>query len=213
MNDFQQELASKKPPFFLDLLDERAYTLFQSGAYDLNIIGIRHPEPKVDLFNDLLAVVYLSPEYTWQAETFPITTLPGKFMLQHPPNDHLGTAILKEGQWRGLWTIDKHKNQYKALCQRGGHCQLIRDRNKDGKYDFHGPIQDSYHNGINLHRASAHWKNPEQVPLESLNVARWSAGCQVMPYSDHFDRVMWLARKQYLWGLGNGYSYSLLPTS
>ena len=47
------------------------------------------------------------------------TTLPGLYWLENPMNSK-GCAILKEGQYKGVYEIDLHNGKYEAICQRLG---------------------------------------------------------------------------------------------
>jgi hypothetical protein len=127
-----------------------------------------------------------------------MTADPGLTYLQRPIAT-LGTAILKPGQYRGMWQMGMHQSRYRALVQRGP-CTVIRDNNRDGLLDD-GPVEETGYFGINLHHARDRGV--------TTDVANWSAGCQVLADREEFDLVMSLcalgaARH------GNTFTYTLL---
>ena len=120
---------------FQKILARKGYAFFTKGEYNLNIIGVRHKGAKVtNHFDDCLVVIYNTGNEKNVKRVFTCTTLPGKKAMEHPVNV-VGTAILKEGQYRGCWRIGYHKGKYKALCQYKP-VTVYRDGNKDDKFDF-----------------------------------------------------------------------------
>ena len=176
-----------------------------SGAYDLNLFGIRSPERRANAFDDLLGCAYREREDSgWVVRFWPATTDPGSPYLRDPMN-RAGTAILAAGQYRGAYRIGKHRGEYDALVQ-SGPVKVYRDDNRDDLLDFDGdPVEGVF--GINLH-ASA--QNPHG-DARSTQVGKWSAGCQVHATQRGFDEMMVLARKQQEYHPGwLTYSYTLL---
>ena len=124
-------------------------------------------------------------------------------MEQHlNPTNSKGVAILKAGQYRGVWQLDMHRGKYIALCQRGAMVTVWRDRNKDGVADHVNA--DTGWFGINCHRAHANHL------VESTKY--YSAGCQVIRSPADWARLLSLCRLQAENGLGSSYSYTLLET-
>lgn len=178
-----------------DALKRKDAPLF-SGELNLNIIGIRSADTQANTFNDVLAVLY-QVDGKWKTEFFPCTTDPGTYYREHAINAK-GTAILKPGHYRSCWQIGAHRGQYKALVQRG-LMTVYRDNNADKNMDLQD--EESGYFGINLHRASRNGY--------TLQVDRWSAGCQVLANMDDFKRLMELVNlsaKKY----GSRFSYTLL---
>lgn len=173
------------------------YKWFDDGDYNLNLIGIRAPNREAGTFDDLFAVGFRQGGVPIVL-CFPCTTDPGKRYLQSPlvPS---GTAILAPGQYRGMWQIGMHRSKYAALVQRGP-CTVYRDNNRDGILDD-GPVAETGYFGINLHRAS-----PSQ---RAIDVADWSAGCQVIPDPADFDLIMAIA-SQGARHHGNNFTYTLI---
>lgn len=178
------------------------YVIFENDKKPLNLnyVGIRDSS-SVNTFNDLF-VMFWKYRGNWSYFMRPGTTDPGTYWLEHPSNPH-GTAILKEGQYRGAWKLGKHQGKYDALVQRK-EVAVIRDGNKDGVLDLDSGYVDMGFFGINHHRANA--KN------ESVQVDKWSAGCQVTANPNLYDIFIQLCKESAeVWG--EGITYTLLNTN
>lgn len=183
---------------FKKTLEKKGYAFFTKGDYNLNIIGIRHDGNRVtNHFDDCIAVIYNNGNKENITRIFKCTTLPGKKAMEHPVNV-VGTAILKEGQYRGAYKIGKHKGQYTALVQ-SKPLPVYRDGNKDDVFDFKPHYIDNGIFGINIHKAGN----------SSVLVDGWSYGCQVFQSASDFSSFMALvnkAAKIY----GNSFTYTLI---
>jgi hypothetical protein len=176
----------------------KGYKVFNSQNHDLNIVGIRSAEMQANKFDDLLVVFYRQGD-SWCVNYFPCTTDPGTYWLENPMTG-LGTAILKAGQYRGVFQIGKHQNRYKALVQRKP-VTVIRDPDRDTTLDLGSTIEETGFFGINLHCAG--WKK------QSLMVDKWSAGCQVV--ANWWDFMILLALCDAgAAAHGNSFTYTLL---
>lgn len=188
INQLKQICQSKDYRFFMD----------QSKNFNLNIFGIRTADSSVNTFNDWIVVVWKYNE-VWNKLQFRCTTDPGLYWLNNPGNVN-GTAIVKPGQYRGLWQIGKHQGKYEALTQKG-NVTVIRDRDEDNMLDTTGMAEETGIFGINLHRASA--------THESTQVDKWSAGCQVIANPDNFNLLMDVCKRgATIWG--NSFTYTLI---
>lgn len=183
---------------FQKIFARKGYTFFDKGEYNLNIIGVRHKGSKVtNHFDDCIVVIYNTPNAQNVKRVFTCTTLPGKKAMEHPVNI-VGTAILKEGQYRGCWKIGYHKGKYKALVQ-NKPVTVYRDGNKDDNFDLLPRYIDKGVFGINIHKAGDN----------STLVDGWSYGCQVFAKSLDFNSFMRLVEKSaniY----GNSFTYTLI---
>jgi len=177
----------------------KGYAIFEQDDknYNLNIVGIRSQENKVNAFDDIITTFW-KYKGLWNLLQFHCTTDPGLYWLTSPGNP-LGTAILKEGQYRGMWQVGKHKEQYEALVQRKP-CVLIRDFDRDKELDFNG-TEDEGLFGINCHRANA--------KQESTQIDKWSAGCQVFANPDDFHIFMTICGEA-VENWGNSFTYTLI---
>jgi len=181
------------------VMTRKGYAVFEndSKALNLNYIGVRDTA-SVNTFNDIF-VMFWKYRGQWSSFWRPGTTDPGTYWLDNPMNTH-GTAILKEGQYRGAWKLGKHQGKYTALVQRK-EVTVIRDGNKDGVLDIEGGYEDTGYFGINHHRANS--KN------ESVQVDKWSAGCQVTADPHLYDVFIQLCQEsEEIWG--EGLTYTLL---
>ena len=164
---------------FEKIFKQKGYAFFTKGKYNVNIIGVRHKGSKVtNNFNDYIVIIYSTDTEKNVRRIFPCTTLPGKKAMEHPV-DIVGTAILKEGQYRGAWKIGYHKGKYKALVQ-AKPVTVDRDRNKDDKFDLLPRYIDNGVFGINIHKAGTN----------STLVDGWSYGCTVFAKSIDFSAFM-----------------------
>jgi len=186
----------------LAVMSQRGYRIYRNPdkPFDLNIVGIRTTSLVPHVFDDWITVFYMS-HGRWIFNAFPGTTDPGLFWLGNPMNE-MGTAIVKEGQYRGLYELGKHRG-YNALVQKG-EVTVIRDFNRDPVLDLDSGREETGVFGINLHRASRFG--------ESLNVDRWSAGCQVLCDPLQFNYLMAIVEKG-ADAFGNSFTYTLLHES
>lgn len=180
----------------LNEMKSRGYKVFESGNYNLNVVGIRNVYGKVNSFDDLITVFY-KVAGEWRFHEFKATTDPGLYYLKNPMNIN-GTAILCPGQYPKSHKIGLHRNAYSAMVQIG-KLRVFRDRDKDEVLDFVQP-QDAIGTGINIHKAGS----------SSTIVDRWSAGCQVFAREADFQQFMNLVYKQRDSGLGDTITYTLL---
>lgn len=180
------------------IMERKGYKVFKNASgYDLNLVGIRTADMTANSFNDWLCVFYLFDGH-WNFFAFPATTDPGTFYRENPINVK-GTAILKPGQYRGMWKIGKHKGQ-KAFVQ-AKPCTVYRDANRDNILDTEGMEEDTGYFGINGHRSNA--------IKASLQVDKWSGGCQVWqdPFQHFFAISLGEAAVK---KFGNSFTYTLL---
>jgi len=182
-------------------MQRKAYVFFEKGAYNLNLIGIRANKVEninKDTFDDLFMVIYKDDAGKEVRLIIPITTVPGLRYMKNPSNQK-GVAILKPGQYRGVWKIDYHSGKYLALCQRGDKFVVYRDNNRDVILDFNEATTDYGYFGINFHKAGEN----------SQIIGAYSAGCQVPQMGRDFAKVMELAEKSKKI-FGNSFTYTLL---
>ena len=186
---------------FKKIFARKGYAFFTKGEYNLNIIGVRHKGSKVtNKFDDCLVVIYNTNDKQEVRRVFTCTTLPGKKAMEHPTAIK-GTAILKEGQYRGAYQIGYHKGKYKALCQRKP-LPVYRDGNKDNKFDLLPRYIDKGVFGINIHKAG-------NSANGSTLVDGWSYGCQVLAKSIDFNALMRLVERSASI-YGNSFTYTLI---
>ena len=188
-----------------DTVISKGYKWFESGDYNVNIVGVRNSETDgkvTNKFDDCLTVSY-KIDGEWQFHCFKCTTDPGTHWVEHPMMES-GVAILKPGQYRGSHRIGLHQGKYEALTQ-AKPLKVYRDNNRDDKYDL---IESNVHEGIygiNIHRATK-WEGKKSTQID-----KWSAGCQVIAANDDFKLFMEIIKKGAgIWG--NSFSYTLIES-
>ena len=186
----------------------KGYKWFTSDNYDVNIVGVRNAETcgKItNKFDDCITLSYKDEEGNWNFHCFEGTTDPGSHWTENQLLNKDGAAILKEGQYRGSHMIGLHQGKYEALRQKKP-VKVYRDGNKD---DFYELIEENVHEGlygINIHRATA------RKGGKSIQIDKWSAGCQVIAANDDFElfmNVVNIAAK--VWG--NSFTYTLINSN
>jgi len=196
---FHAEIIKER---FKGILEGKDYGFFDGNlSHNVNIIGIRNMDGRVNKFDDGLLTIYRDTHKRWLVDSYQITTDPGLYWLRKPMNVN-GTAILCPGQYRGAYKIDKHRGKYDALCQRGSPLSVWRDGNRDSIHDMNDDTIATGYFGINIHKAGRN----------STQVDKWSAGCQVFKNDGDFKELMMTARaaeKQF----GNSFTYTLLEST
>jgi hypothetical protein len=189
-------------PNVIEASKKKGYTVFEQDhkPFNLNIIAVRANDATPNVFNDRLHICW-KYKGKWTDFNFPVTCDPGMYWLNNPLSK-LGTAIVKPGQYKGLWKTGLHRGKYFALVQKK-EVTVIRDYNKDSVVDF-SEVEESGMFGINHHRANAN--------KESVRVDKWSAGCIVNPNPQVFEIEMEIFRQSAnIWG--NSFTFTLLKES
>jgi hypothetical protein len=181
----------------LKVMTEKNYKIFKDGS--TNLIGIRSNNCRPNYFDDSFYDLRIDGTLKY----YQITTDPGKTCLIKPVNSK-GCAILKPGQYQGMWAVGKHKGKYPALVQ-VKPCTVIRDANRDNKLDFDAKKEETGLFGINCHKA--------RNGIISTLVNGWSAGCQVHAGSNRFDNEFMPDMKKAAVKYGNSFTYTLLVES
>lgn len=185
----------------------KGYVWFEdvlNKTYDVNIVGVRNNAPSVakkvtNVFDDHLTLSFKDKNAVNQFYVWNATCDPGKKGVMKFHNNK-GVARLVPGQYRGVWTIDKHQGKYEALCQRNGNVTVWRDANRD--LLFEEKVTDTGMFGINIHKAGQ----------DSTWVENWSEGCQVFKRVKDFDSFLAICKKAAKIH-GNKFSYTLLEST
>ena len=183
----------------------KGYRYFESGDYNVNIIGVRNSDTKdvvTNRFDDTMTVAF-KIDGEWQYHEMDCTTDPGTHWVENIMRKE-GVAILKEGQYPGSHKIRKHQGRYEAL----GQCKdvtVYRDSNRDEYYNLNNDKTQTGLFGINIHRATKY------AGKKSTQVDKWSAGCQVIAANDDWTKFMKIMRKaRAVWG--NSFTYTLIES-
>ena len=116
-------------------------------------------------------------------------------------------AILAPGQYRGACSLDLHRGQYEALCQRNGPVRVYRDSNRDARFDLYPERVSEGFFGINIHAPATPSAGLRNYIRES--VAGASAGCHVSQRMADFLEFRDLCRSARKWW-GNRFTYTLI---
>lgn len=186
----------------------KGYKWFTADNYDVNIVGVRNADTNGEVtnkFDDCVTLSYKDNASEWHFHCFDATTDPGSHWTEKQLLNKNGVAILKEGQYRGSHMIGLHQGKYEALRQKKP-LKVYRDGDKDGVYDF---IEENVHEGIygiNIHRATS------REGGKSVQVDKWSAGCQVIAANNDFKLLMEVVNKAAkIWG--NSFTYTLINSN
>ena len=190
-------------PKVIEASRKKGYTIFEQDdkPFNLNLIAVRSDNAIPNIFNDWFYICWKF-KGKWSEFSFPVTCDAGLYWLNNPMNK-LGTAIVKEGQYKGLWKTGLHKSRYFALVQKNP-ITIIRDYNKNNVLDYNSGVTEKGLFGINHHRANPNW--------ESKKIEKWSAGCIVNPNPKIFEIEMEIFREAAaIWG--NSFTFTLLKQS
>ena len=195
---FHAEILKER---YQKILENKGYKFFDNELpYNVNIIGVRNMDGRVNKFDDMILVIYRDSYKRWIVDSYQATTDPGLYWLKKPMKV-AGTAILVPNQYRGAYKIDKHQGKYEALCQRGAEVTIWRDNDRDSQHDMKGELHSGWY-GINIHKAGK----------DSSLVNKWSAGCQVFKNASDFSQFM-VTVKESAKRLGNSFTYTLIEST
>ena len=111
-------------PVLLDYVESLGHTVFESGQYNLNIIGIRSKDHKANSFDDRMCVVFRD-EQGWVTRTWECTTEPGKYWLENPSIIDAEVGTEEEGYFginiHKAGTASTQVDKWSAGCQVFSH--------------------------------------------------------------------------------------------
>ena len=185
-------MSSYKLPPVLQQIEKIGGKVFTSGAYNLNLFGIRSPNRNAGTFDDLMGCAYKETEDgPFRVHWWPATTDPGVYWLENPMKVEGCAALVADRQYRGVYSVDLHAGKYRALCQRNGPVSVYRDGTRDAVLNYDpSTIQEGMF-GINLH--ASHQVGDGSG--DSTVVGKWSAGCNVHATESGFRDMMALVDK------------------
>jgi len=184
----------------IKVLNKKGYKLFEDDGkpFNINFIGIRDIGGQ---WNDQFIVMW-KYEGIWSFYTFHGTTDPGAYYLDKPINTK-GTAIMVEGQHRGLYSLGKHQGRYEALkpAKKVGVWRIPKGMDYADIKDITDLTLDVGWHGTNFHRA--------HTQVEVAKVKKYSAGCQVVQNYQEYLIAMQII-KQGFKNWGKTLTYTLL---
>ena len=181
-------------------LEKNGFIFFDNGIYNLNFIWVRNDLIADNHFTDDLYICYKDNAGNEQVLNIKCTTIPGlKGSLYNPVTVEgiTGTAIIKEGQYRGTWefrdtTIEfSHYPYFKQIKD----VDYYRDGNKDNMIDETIEVDDKI-NGTHWHRMS---NFGDLRKIEDYEVNNWSLGCMGSILSE-WDKVITITRRAIYYG-------------
>ena len=181
------------------------YNWFESGEYNINIVGIRNSNTGVEVtnkFDDCMTVSYKIGD-EWQFHCYKCTTDPGTHWVENIMKKE-GVAVLKPGQYKSSHKLRLHAGKYLALGQQNP-VTVYRDNNRDDKYDLNDDNTQTGLFGINIHRATG------RSGKTSSRIDKWFAGCQVIASNDdwhEFLDICQIAREKW----SNNFTYTLISS-
>lgn len=178
---------------------EKAGFKFFTGNMNLNMIGVRSLNRKVDNWDDFFILCWQEngKNMIWVNDQF--TTDPGIYYMQQKLLNPNGCAMLARGQYKGIWKIGQHRGKYEAFVQTGNVVKVYRDRDQDNIMEFDPKSLETGYFGINQHHG-----------YDSTKVGQGSAGCQVHRYKKDLAYSLSLAKKNTAAGWGDTFTYTLL---
>tara|TARA_R110000796_G_scaffold68648_6_gene157177 strand:- start:367 stop:960 length:594 start_codon:yes stop_codon:yes gene_type:complete len=154
-----------------DVYKEKGYKFF-TGDMSVNVFAIRC-ETGTDSFDDLVGLAYYNAG-NLTVDLYKGTTEPGQHWLKNPMREE-GCAIMKEGQYLGVYKVGPHGGSQYEACRQYGPISVYRDNNKDGKHDLDDTTVQTGVFMTNLHHGYSSWR-----------VHKNSAGCIVIQNKDEF---------------------------
>lgn len=163
------------------------YKYFESGSYNMNVIGVRNSSTGnrvTNAFDDWMTLSYKDDNGVWHFHAWPCTTDNGG-----------GTARVVPGQYPACHCLGLHQGKYQALKQ-CGNITVYRDHSDNGLYDEVDTQTGVF--GINIHKAGK----------DSILVGDWSHGCQVFKRTKDFNEFMSIIKKD----KGRKWTYTLIES-
>ena len=191
-------------------LGHEIYFAKAGKARNLNIVYVRNTSPKVDVYGCRLVVFWQELSGEWTLKSWTVTTYPGsRYLIQKLLNPK-GCAILKEGQYKGVYAVSNHRGVYPALCQRLGKVSVYRDGDRDREFDLEPSSVITGDYGINCHAPVV--PSSSNADYVAKSVGSSSAGCLVFQRMADFREFMLIVGKsRELWG--NTFTVTLIRDS
>lgn len=175
-------------------LETLGYQFFDTGNYNLNFIWVRNDLHATNHFTDDLYVAYRENGVE-KVLAIKATTKPGlRGSLLNPITvaGITGTAVIKNGQYRGAWSfVDSYKEfSTYPFFRQIKPINYFRDGDKDTEIDLINEQTNRLY-GTHWHRMS---NVADKRQIESFEINNWSLGCMGAPIVE-WDKVIELTRK------------------
>lgn len=222
------------PENLIKYAEKKGFVIFNDNSkpFNLNIWAVRNTIQKAGEFDDLQIVFWKNQAGQWAYSQYVCTTDPSDLYLFNPINAK-GTAIVKPGQYRGLWELGYHKghSDHPALVQRRP-VVVIRDYNKDDILDVTPKNLSEYSKVISGSNPSSytitytHYVTNhtyiEDIGYFGINnhrahrnvikkaIGNYSAGCIVQNNPDHYYNEFIPLIKNSIKSWGNAFTFTLI---
>lgn len=167
---------------------------------EVNIFGIRNSDNNSNTFDDSVGILYRVTANSWVSLQYNATTDPGKYYLENPINKD-GTAVIVPGQYLKVYKVGKHTD-YEAMEQIAD-ITYVRDNDKNSVinllYKVTGFKAFKQIGKTNIHHAG----------VDSKQVDKWSAGCQVVAKLSEFVNFMNIVKASNTYKTTNEFDYTL----
>ena len=177
-----------------EALEKKGYVFFDKGDFNLNFIWVRNDLHATNHFTDDLFVAYKENGIE-KVLAVKCTTKPGlKGSLLNPVTVEgiKGTAVIKEGQYRGAWEFRDTYTEFSTnpYFRQIKDVDYYRDGDMDTEIDYINEQDDKIF-GTHWHRMS---NAGDQRNIQAFEVNNWSLGCMGCPMEE-WIKVIILARK------------------
>lgn len=190
-------------------VESKGYTFFDNGNYNLNFVWIRNDLIADNHFTDDLFVAYKinGIEQVLSVKCTTIAGLRGSLYNPRSVAGATGTAVIKDGQYKGSWKFIDSYTQFSTypFFQQIKPIDYYRDGNKDNIID-EVQEQDNKLFGTHWHRMS---NLNDKRKIEQFEVNNWSLGCMGCPIAE-WDKVVDLTRKAIKSGQGNIFTGTII---
>ena len=191
------------------LVESKGFIFFDNGNYNLNFIWVRNDMIADNHFSDDLFIAYKADGLE-QVLNIKCTTIPGTRGSLYNPRTvagATGTAVIKEGQYRGAWRFIDSYTQFSTYpyFAQIKPIDYYRDGNKDNIID-EVQEQDNRLFGTHWHRMS---NINDKRKIEQFEVNNWSLGCIGAPILE-WDKVINLTRQSIKSGQGTIFTGTII---
>jgi hypothetical protein len=176
------------------VVESKGYAFFDKGDFNFNFIWVRNDLHATNHFTDDLYVAY-KEDGVEKVLAVKCTTKPGlRGSLLNPLTVEgiKGTAVIKEGQYRGAWQFIDSYSQFSKypFFRQVKPIDYFRDGDMDEEIDLVNEQKNKLF-GTHWHRMS---NFNDQRQIDKFEINNWSLGCMGAPYPE-FKKIVSLVRK------------------
>ena len=174
-------------------IEKKNYVFFDTGDYNINFVWVRNGYDATNHFTDDLHIAYKIGDQEIVLSV-KCTTKPGLLKSLYNPvtvEGITGTAVIKEGQYRGAWQFRDTTEEFShyPYFRQIKPIDYYRDGDKDNKIDL-TQEQDNKLFGTHWHKMS---NIGDKRLVQQFEVNNWSEGCMGAPVIN-WDQVIAITR-------------------